>query len=123
MNILFWSSFFLFIPTDIYGIYLQKWEYTFMVCCVTFTSLNYHRNPLDICFRRTIDWCTVGSAMVYQQLYCNNYHINPVPLLVCNSIGFFYFFVSKITQNEIFHVFFHLFGTIGNLYVLHSSFE
>jgi len=123
MKILFWSSFLLFIPTVIYGVYNQKYGYSSMVSCVTFTSLNHHRNPLSTGFRRTIDWCTVGSAMMYQQWYCNNYHVDIIPLLVCNSIGFFYFFVSKITQNEIFHVFFHLFGTIGNLYVLHSSFE
>jgi hypothetical protein len=118
MKILFWSSVLFFIPTVIYGVYLKKWNYTFMVSCVMCTSLNHHRNPLTTGFRRRIDHVTVWTVLMYQQWYCNVYHIDPIPCTVLNAIGIFYYIIAKITKNNYYHVLLHLLGNIGNIYVL-----
>ena len=89
MKILFWSSVLFFIPTVIYGVYNQKYGYSSMLSCVTFTSINHHRNALTTGFRRRIDQITVWTVLMYQQWYCNVYHIDPIPCTVLNAIGIF----------------------------------
>jgi hypothetical protein len=116
-NLLFSSSF-LFLISSIISFIYNIYDYSFLLCCLFFTSVNYWRKP-TLSLRRNIDICCVIVSCIYHNytLFSNNINIISI---IFFYIGISFYFLAiffsknkKILMSVISHMLLHFFTNIS----------